>query len=129
MHPDGPPPSGNWDDAVGPFLRLEGVRVQLGNVSEAAVLDAVSRDELLALPAETLIFPRFQFDGRLAGLPHLPAVLSILRTAFDSPWTQALWLNSPVPSWGRVTPAQELAAGHHERVLTHARSDAERRKS
>lgn len=129
MHLDGPPPSGSWDEAVGPFLKLEGVRARLGNVSEAAVLEAVSRGELLALPAETLLFPRFQFDGGFPGLPHLPAVLSVLRTAFDSPWTQGLWLNSPVPSWSGATPAQELAAGHTGRVFTLARADAQRRKS
>lgn len=129
MHLDEVPRSGSWDDALGPFLNMESVRAQLGNVSEAAVLDAVGRDELLALPADALFFPRFQFDARNTGLPDLPAVLSILRAGFDSPWTHALWLNTPVPAWDGMTPAQALAVGHHERVLELARADTLRRSS
>lgn len=128
MQADGVPPSGSWDEAIGPFLDVRGVRARLGNASEAAVLEAVARDELLALPGEQLLFPAFQLRDAPTGLPQLPAVLTVLRDAFESPWSQADWLNSPVPAWAGATPASELAAGRHERVLALARRDTQRRQ-
>lgn len=119
-----------WDAAVGPFLDTAGVVAWLEFGSRQNVSNAVERGDVLGLPVGARrLYPRFQFSDSGQLLPRLREVLPILREQMQDPWTQALWLNTPVPTWSDRSPAELLHSGEHERVLTRARADVERRAS
>jgi len=120
----------DWDDAVGPFLDTAGVIAWAGLGNRQNVSNAADRGDLLSLPVgNRRLYPRFQFSSTGQPLPRLRELLPILQTQMESPWTQALWLNTPVPVWDGRTPAEMLHRGDQERVLELARADVERRAS
>ncbi|WP_448812138.1 antitoxin Xre/MbcA/ParS toxin-binding domain-containing protein [Agromyces bauzanensis] len=117
-----------WDRAVGPFLDTAGVVTWLSYGNRQNVSNAVERGDLLAvMVGRRMLYPRFQFSDSGQLLPRLREVLPILREQMESPWTQALWLNTPVPAFGERTPAELLQRGDGERVLQLAQADVERR--
>lgn len=119
-----------WDLAVGPFLDTSGLVAWLDYGNRQNVSNAVDRGEVLAVPVgRRLLYPRFQFSSSGQLLPRLREVLPILREQLESPWTQALWLNTPVPAFGNRTPAELLHRGDTDRVLQLARADVQRRAS
>lgn len=119
-----------WDMVVGPFLDTAGLVRWLNYGNRQNVSNAVDRGEILAVPVgRRLLYPRFQFSDSGQLLPRLREVLPILREQMESPWTQALWLNTPVPAYGSRTPAELLHRGDSDRVLQLARADVARRAS
>jgi hypothetical protein len=119
-----------WDLAVGPFLDTAGLVRWLKYGSRQNVSNAVDRGEIIAVPVgRRVLYPRFQFSDSGQLLPRLREVLPVLRDQMESPWTQALWLNTPVPAFGSRTPAELLHRGDTDRVLQLARADVARRSS
>lgn len=119
-----------WDTLVGPFYEVNGLMAWLGMKSRTNVLHAVQRGEILAVPVgQRQFYPTFQFSRGGDLLPHLKEVLAILRPGMASAWTQALWLNTPVPSLGDRSPAEALRRGASDAVLQAAREAADRRAS
>ncbi|MFJ3395288.1 hypothetical protein [Leifsonia aquatica] len=119
-----------WDELVGPFYEVNGLMAWLGFKSRVNVHHAVQRGEILATPVgQRQYYPTFQFSRSGDLLPHLKEVLQVLRPAMSSPWTQALWLNTAVPSLGNRSPADALRHGKVDAVLRMAREDAGRRAS
>jgi hypothetical protein len=120
----------DWDEAVGPFFDTAGVIAWADLGNRQNVRNAVERGDILSVPVGArVLYPRFQFSESGQLLPGLREVLRILRMQMESAWTQALWLNTPVPTWDARTPAQMLHRGDDEPVLRLARADTERRAS
>jgi len=119
-----------WDHAVGPFLDTAGLVSWLDYGSRQNVSNAVDRGDILAVPVgRRVLYPQFQFSDSGQLLPYLRELLPLLREQMVSPWTQALWLNTPVPNFGDRTPADLLHRGDTDRVLRLARADVGRRAS
>lgn len=119
-----------WDELVGPFLDTAGVMEWLQYAHRMNVTNAAQRGDLLAVPVgRRQLYPRFQFSDSGQLLPGLRSVRAILAPVMDSPWTQALWLTTPVPAFGGFTPAALLHRGDVEAVVGLARADADRRSS
>lgn len=119
-----------WDAAVGPFLDTAGLIAWLELGSRQNVSNAVERGDVLGVPVGARrLYPQFQFSDSGQMLPRLRELLPILQQQMHDPWTQALWLNTTVPQWGNRSPAELLHRGDHERVMSRARADVERRAS
>lgn len=121
-----------WNDATGPFYDTDGARVALGGVSKQAVSGRVNARRLLGLRLapdgsgrDRMVYPAWQFNGQM--LRTLPPVLKAAGYDPQRPttgWTIAAWLTTPDPRLDGLAPAQELAAGHSDRVLAGARGVA-----
>lgn len=117
----------DWDESVGPFLDSAGLIRWAGYGSRQNLSNAVERGDVLAVPAgRRQLYPTFQFSRSAQPLPSLRDVVGVLRGQMESPWTIALWLNTPVPAFSGRTPAQQLRRGDVDAVVRLARSDAAR---
>ncbi|MGH1522852.1 hypothetical protein ACRAWC_01660 [Leifsonia sp. L25] len=118
-----------WDRELGPFFDTEAL-ARWKDVTVEKLLELREENRVIALRTTdadgTVLYPRFQFDGRGRLLPHLPEIWPILTKAY-SPWTAAAWLNTPDPDWGERTAAHVLRYGtedHVALVLRDATQDA-----
>ncbi|MGH9109200.1 MAG: hypothetical protein ACRDY3_07035 [Acidimicrobiales bacterium] len=117
------PAADAWEEEIGPFLDVDGVRRLLARPGGDAVSkQAVSkRRDLLALRTGSgrVVYPRFQFRHGtvLAGLGR---ALSALPEGRASRWTVASWLMTPCPELGGDRPDDLLAEGAVDPVLSQA---------
>lgn len=112
-----------WQEHLGTFYDVDGVRALLGRSGRPVTKQAVSKRRLLALRTGSgrLVYPALQFrDG--APLPGLDRVLDVLPGRLVSPWTVASWLVTPQPGLDGDRPVDVLATGHVEIVLEAARN-------
>lgn len=112
-----------WDEHLGGFYDVDGVRALLGAPGRPVSKQAVSkRAGLLALRTGSgrVVYPAFQFSG---GRPvaGLAAVLDALPPEIVSRWTVASWLVSPQAALDGDRPIDVLAEGHPEPVVRAAR--------
>jgi len=98
-----------YDEVVGPFHSIEGVRRLLG-ISRQAVFDRVKRGTLLQVRTsdDLALYPAFQFSGTDVD-PRVRAVLIQFRDAPVDGWTVATWFGVPAEELGGVTPKAWLA--------------------
>lgn len=113
-----------WARIVGPCFTGASIAEAL-SLSEAEVQVRTAQLQLLALETdeEVLFYPAFQVhEGRV--IDGLEAVLRVLQTGVDDPWTWAQWLNTSVPHDDPPRMIDALRAGHLDIVLLSARDDA-----
>ncbi|WP_156044043.1 hypothetical protein [Cellulomonas sp. HZM] len=98
-----------YDQLVGPFFDLEGVRRLLGGTSRQAVHDRVKRGTLLQVRTsdDVLLYPAFQFDGTDVS-PRIRQVLIHLRDAGVDGWTIATWFSVPAADLDGDSPRTRL---------------------
>jgi len=116
-----------WNDHLGPFYDVEGVRELLARDGQKVSRQAVSkRQGLLALRTGSgqVVYPQFQFqeDTPVRGLAP---VLEALPEQLVSRWTVASWLVSPQRALQYATPMALLRDGSHRPVVAAARSWAQ----
>src|SRR5262245_949204 len=101
---DGRPGRWEFDDAVGPFLTVDGVRKRLGG-SRRRVDALADENGLLRVVTSdgVTLFPALQFDGGrlVAGLRH---VLEAFGAA--DPWMVTTWLATPAPDLADRIPIE-----------------------
>ena len=99
------------DQAVGPFYDTAGLCPWLG-VSRQALHKRIGKS-ILAVRTEdnAVLYPSFQFTPDGSVINHVIEIVEILGTGLSSPWSVALWLNTPVDELGNRTVADCLRAG------------------
>ncbi|GAA0305617.1 antitoxin Xre/MbcA/ParS toxin-binding domain-containing protein [Kineococcus aurantiacus] len=112
-----------WEDHLGPFYDVDGVRELLGGDQPISRQAVSKRRSLLALRTGSgqVVYPVFQFLEETP-LPGLGAALEELPEQLVSRWTVASWLVSPQPELGGVTPVDLLRDGNLVPVVKAARS-------
>jgi hypothetical protein len=116
------------DRLTGPFYDTAGLTKWL-DVSRQALDDRTKKGTLLMCPLQdgTRVYPAWQFRNDRTTVPHLAALLKILRVGAESPWTVATWLRTPLSQLDGVDPVSWLdRGGEPEAVLAVARADADR---
>ncbi|MDP9397091.1 MAG: hypothetical protein M3P96_04380 [Actinomycetota bacterium] len=116
--------SGRWQEHLGGFYDVEGVRSLLARDGRPVTKQAISkRRGLLALTTGSgrVVYPRFQFRNR-SPIPGLAAVLEELPEHLVSRWTVASWLVSPNPELSGEKPVDVLADGYGPAVTASARA-------
>lgn len=118
-----------YGQLVGPFYDTTGLRKWL-SLSRQALAARVEAGSLLACTTQdgSLVYPAWQFrpDGKT--VPHLPALIKILRKSAATPWTVAAWLRAP---GGEAVDGMDAVSwladgGDPEPLLAEARDDAAR---
>jgi hypothetical protein len=105
---------------LGPFWSSTKVRSIFGATSRQALADRRKHGSVLGLKTSDndVVYPVFQFhqhDGRVEVRPALVSVLRILK-AFD-PWTVAVFLRTPAPELGALTPLDWARKDHDSAAL------------
>lgn len=118
-----------YDAVLGPFYDTTGLRKWLG-LTRQALASRVRAGSLLACPTEDgqLVYPAWQFRSDGTTVPHLPAVIKILRPQAKTPWTVATWLRTAGGNdLDGMDAVSWLDAGRDpEPILEQARADGAR---
>lgn len=116
-----------WARIIGPCFTPDSIARTLGWTREQ-VAEAAAALRLLELKASdgVTLYPKFQVrDGQV--VEGLGAVLRVLSTGTQGPWTWAQWLNAPVDDETGEPAAsaiEHLCAGQLDNVLLDARHAA-----
>ncbi|WP_285117302.1 hypothetical protein [Leifsonia sp. fls2-241-R2A-40a] len=112
------PSKSPWDKELGPFFDTPSLAKWKG-VSRQRLATLRKENRLIGLrsadTAGTILYPRYQFDGRGRLLPHLPEIWPVLTAGYPE-WTAAAWLNTPDPDWQDRTAADVLRYGSEDDV-------------
>lgn len=118
-----------YDQLVGPFYDTTGLRKWL-SLSRQALAARVEAGSLLACTTQdgSLVYPAWQFRPDGTTVPHLPALIKILRKSAATPWTVATWLRAPGGEAVNGMDAVSWLAGGGDPapLLAEARDDAAR---
>jgi len=106
-------------EVIGPCYTADAMCRETG-MSPAGLDAAVRELRVLRLVSSDSVdlYPAFQVRDHTP-LPHLDAVLSLLREGIDSPWAWVLWLAGQAPG-NPLSRIEQLAAGEAEDVIADA---------
>lgn len=113
-----------WAEIVGPCFTTTTLARTMG-WTEAEVSEAAEALRLLRLHTDDgkSLFPAFQLhEGDV--VEGLQAVLRVLRSGVDDPWTWAQWLNTETYEPHSRRPIEMLGSGQIEQALRDAHHDA-----